>query len=170
MPVSLALTLPDQPAAGLVTWLPLGGDGFTAPHSAYLLGRVALANDAGGGLAVTTITLDPRYESIVSQVMFQKDSVAAATLFMLEVATANADYIDRIRSSADNAVGDAINSAAWSPAPFLKAATLTLTTPNTDTETNYLDALIYNFNKEASQVSPLNVLLACLPRAASLIT
>lgn len=60
------VTLPAQPTAGNVTYIPLGGDGFQAPQGAYSINGHAVTGDAGGGVAQLRINCDARYCSLIS--------------------------------------------------------------------------------------------------------
>ncbi len=63
MAVASTITLPAQPSQGAVTWVPLGGDGVTAPIGYYDV-DVQLVGDASGGNAVIAITFDARYTNL----------------------------------------------------------------------------------------------------------
>lgn len=67
MTVALAWELPAQPGgvSGIQTWVPLGGDGLTAPLAAYSLRAIRL-DGATSGPASIACTLDPRFCSMVS--------------------------------------------------------------------------------------------------------
>lgn len=55
-----------MPSAG-ATFVPLGGDGLSAPHAMYLVDQT-LAGAAGGGSATHTFTMDSRYCSMLQWV------------------------------------------------------------------------------------------------------
>ncbi len=49
MAVSTTFTPPAQPTAGNLTYVPLGGDGFSAPLAAYAVQDFQDIGDATGG-------------------------------------------------------------------------------------------------------------------------
>lgn len=71
MSVNSTVVLPAQPSSGTVTYVPLGGDGFTAPQAAYSVQNHAVTGDAGGGNLSVTVDMDPRFVSLVSFVSFR---------------------------------------------------------------------------------------------------
>ncbi len=65
MAVTETVTLPAQPTTGRVHIVPLGGDGFVAPHSMYTISDMQVTGDAGGGVARLTIIFDDRHCSLL---------------------------------------------------------------------------------------------------------
>ncbi len=168
MSVSNEVSLPDQDAnGGVITLRPLGGNGFDSPHSMYMCRDIQVAGDAGGGTASLRINTDPRYESIVQLVACAITSDVASTEVRLSV------YADKDRwwtaLSADTfwTTLDGISTLTWNPSAIVKASSVRLFTGNVDTESYRLGCIIYNFDIRASELIPLNVLVAALPRAAS---
>ena len=76
MAVTLAVTLPGQPVTGINTYTPLGGDGWTAPHS---VAEVSMSSpgDASAGNNTIQLTFDPRFTSIVSYVRLSNSGASA---------------------------------------------------------------------------------------------
>lgn len=64
-PISVSSThvLPDTTEA---QYIPLGGDGFAAPHFCWAVGPIFLAGDASGGNAEISVTMDDRYCSLIT--------------------------------------------------------------------------------------------------------
>ncbi len=181
MSVASALQIPDQPAAGLTEIIPMGGDGFTAPHQAQVA-TVQLAGDAGGGSSLITIRLDERYTNLVSVVSANITGAAANTNYLLDLQM-TAFEVYRILGfltfvSFGGAITGALNSVLWTPPPVLAIAPPGLAsapplvrfgTANVDGDTNLLSVRVYCFDKRARELTPLNVLLASVPRASALI-
>ncbi len=65
MSVTSAFILPAQPAAGVINWVPLGGDGVTAPLGYYEV-DAQLVGDASGGIATIAVTFDGRYTNLLA--------------------------------------------------------------------------------------------------------
>jgi len=76
MAVSDSVQLPEQPTSGFTRTQPLGGNGWSDPHSRTTC-RITLASAAGGGTNILIIRLDPRYTQLVA---FVNVSVAGATV------------------------------------------------------------------------------------------
>lgn len=47
-------------------YVPLGGDGFTAPFASYVLLSHSVVGDASGGQAVLSAVMDDRYASLIA--------------------------------------------------------------------------------------------------------
>ncbi len=168
MAVAETFAMPNQPAAGHCKHIPLGGDGFSAPHSAYSL-VVNLAGAAGGGNSTITIYGDERYTQMVSYMRNEIVGVAADTdqrMFIL------LDTLEQIQIN-DPAIHSAVTSSAsvlWKPPGVIFSsqnptdARLLFQFLNVDGDTHNIDARVYNFDKRARELTPLSILLASLPR------
>lgn len=166
MSVSVTVALPTQPAAGSSVYQPLGGNGYTAPNSYYSV-LTQLAGDASGGTNTITVTLDPRFECIVSLVQsFQTGGAAAVeheTQLLQQLPTAAPH---RARASGTGQFEGALSDTSvfsWSPPLIIDPLSVIARTENVDGDTHNALIWIYNFNKRASEVTPLNILLAALP-------
>ncbi len=84
MSVSSEITLPAQPGVGRVDWVPLGGDGVTAPQGYYDI-DVQLVGDASGGTASIVVNFDIRYTSLISFVNAKIEADTAAGEFSLDL-------------------------------------------------------------------------------------
>ncbi len=168
MSVAASVTLPDQPANGTVVLLPLGGDGNSAPRSRYEVFAFAIAGDGSGGNAVLTLTLDDVYESLVMQVScFHNSPNDSENVFQL-VSRKNAVAINAVTAHLLAEAGPTSRALAiWCPPPLINVTEVNLTTPNLNTETYQMSVTILNFNKRASERTPLNILYASLPRGTS---
>lgn len=82
MTAAAVFELPNQPSSsapdamtGAVTYVPLGGDGKTAPIGAYSLRSLNLPGD-GVGAASIAVAMDPRYASLI---VFMHGAIEDAT-------------------------------------------------------------------------------------------
>jgi len=158
------LTLPAQPAAGSNEYIPLGGDGWTAPQSAFMV-DMQITGDASGGNSVLTIERDNRFEQIVSFL-----SIESVHTLALQFALG----IRRIPGITIHHVGVApittavsLTSVLWAPPAFIDPTGWEAVFPNIDTIVSRFRCLVYNFNIQASHKIPLNILLSSLPRSPS---
>jgi len=170
--VSEATNLTAQPASGIgsISYLPLGGNGFLAPHSAYLA-SVGITCDASGGTAELILLRDDRFQHLV-QFMQLRLVASTARLYELTIGKATSisatDVTTRVQGI--TRVGPAGNTTAhWDPPPIFDVTRLQTSTVNTDTVVVTLTALIYNFDIRADKQVPLNVLLENVPRASTLL-
>lgn len=167
MSVTATLQLPEQPSIGRTIIRPLGGDGYTSPMSAYLVELFSVVTDASGGTASLNVLLDPQYESIIN--------IAQCTI---TAAAASADLRFDFFSRANSASGtfgleipgtasfDADTGAQCmlTPPPIFDVGRISVVSDNIDAQTFRLSCVIFNFKRDAAQVTPLAVLLASLPR------
>lgn len=83
MSVAVSFSLPDQPpAGGTTTYIPMGGDGRTAPFAAYAVRQAVATGDASSDSLSMTISMDPQFSSLVSY----------ATVQLLQGTSADAEY------------------------------------------------------------------------------
>jgi len=183
--VNTDVQIPDQPTTGAVIYQPLGGNGKTDPHAAYLV-RIESTGDASGGFHSIRMRFDPKFAVMVSYVKFAA-----------ELASGVADV--RIRYTGDQSSGiggqqvfaacttsgigmGAGNQTAgclWCPAPQIVSAGagdvqdppfLNAITGNTNGEVLELEAYMYLFDKRARELTPMSVLLGSLARGSTLST
>lgn len=163
--VSATVTLPAQPAVGAVEYIPLGGNGYTAPHAAYDV-EISVTGAAGGGAADLRILLDPRFCSLVSYVFLQNvQDTAADAEFRVFIdgggAPAQVDAGD-ITSVAATVSSASINRT-WNPTPVVlfgpRAPIIGLSMTNVDSDVITLSTMIYLFNINARQATPMGPLL-----------
>jgi len=154
--------LPAQPTNGTVEYVPLGGDGYTAPHGAYLVKSMELAGDASAGKAQNAVIMDARFCSLLSY----------ATLQIVQATPADADFRmvfgTSIDQGAETATATTLStvtvSRTWRPVPLIQpgggaAPTLFILAENVNGDDYFLDALIYVFNIRAREIGPLGYLL-----------
>lgn len=168
MAVSITLNVPDQPAQGGLEFLPLGGDGKTAPLGCYLL-DAQIDGDASAGNAGININLDPRYTNLVAFINFQADSTTAGPEFILQLrqtGTGSTVTGPRIVGTAPQVALSGIASFLWYPPPiyYPGAGFISLTCLNVDaTETYSINAEIYCFDIDVRKLAPLYLLQLNVP-------
>lgn len=159
--------------------MPLGGDGFTSPHSLYIVHAV-LDSDASGGSNSITVRFDPRYTSLVSYLQTQVTSGAAAIGCRMEIRTSALENVTLQQEMPLVAVSGQLRTQGvlWTPpALMVTAETAPATSPpfytsaidNVDTEALLLTARIYNFDRRARELAPLNLLLSSLTRSVGAV-
>lgn len=167
MAVTKTVVLPAQgPDAGDITRLrPLGGNGLRGPQSLFEV-QVTLAGDAGGGASDITVVFDTRFESILLCADNVNTGTALDRTAVFELGSSVPFF------GVGTAQGNAITSqsiASWSPPPIVGRDQVKISTNNIDGDSQVITLLIYNYQKRASELVPLSVLLSSLPRAATFI-
>lgn len=123
MSVSATVTLPAQPAQGALNYIPLGGDGRSAPLGCYFC-RLEVDGDAGGGTAAVTINFDPRYTNLVAYVNVLIEADAAAGDFATwiaqsgQVATPDRVFVVGTIPNVATGVSTDNSSFLWYPPPI----------------------------------------------------
>lgn len=171
MSVSVSLDLPDQPAAGGVTYTPLGGDGWTSPHSVFEV-TVNSAGDVSGGNNDIDVDFDPRFQSVVTYAAIRNSSASVAIEMRMTLLPALPRSSPQLQAFCNavppNAI-DATNLMTWCPPPIPHFTRLQARTINADGDSLSLFMYIYNFQITVLQQVPLASILASLPRAESVI-
>lgn len=75
------VSFPDESA----TYVPLGGDGFSAPFAMYIVDR-SVTGDASGGAVTQSFTMDERYCSLVRWIGMSIGQTNADTQYRLNIA------------------------------------------------------------------------------------
>lgn len=166
MGIGQEFTLPNQPAAGSAVYLPLGGNGFLAPHSAYSIDMQITGDASGGGIAFR-IDRDERFEHLIQSMMLQVDGSAAIQYKFEVFRHADSIFINAGTSSATTAANADGAYQLWTPPAMIDPSFWRLKVTNVDGVQVKFKCLIYNFNIEASKKIPLNLLLQNVPRSAS---
>ncbi len=165
--VSSTVTLPDQPTSGTVSYVPLGGDGFSAPFASYNIRSMGVTGAAGGGSAVLRVNMDPRFCSLVAFIALQNAQVSALDAdFKVRIAS------DRMAVPTHSGLITAINasvasvtvSTTWEPPPIVLpggGANSFLDTRmlNVDSDEYTIDVLIYLFDIRVRELTPMGPLL-----------
>lgn len=166
MSVSDTVVLPAQPAEGSSVYLPLGGgDGWTAPLSAYSVLH-SLTMDASGGVASIATTFDARFENILVSLAGLTTGVAGAQdfqEFLIQDQPPAAGHRAR-------AFGEGIQTGIsdecifnWAPPLILFQNRCVTTAPNTDNGILHQFAWIFCFNIRVFEKVPLNIILGSIP-------
>lgn len=162
------IDLPNQPAEnGSIDFIPLGGNGLVAPHSAFY-GSVNLVGNATGGLITITVNRDPRFEHVVAFLACDKLQEAAAG-FRFSIGRPSTTIHNEGVTKASGMSGDEFTSIIYAPVAMIDATHWVVRMTNVDTVEVRFKFLVYNFNIQASLKAPLPVLLASLPRAPTIV-
>lgn len=168
MSVQETVNLVDQPVAGNFEFVPLGGDGWIAPQSAYI-GDMKATGDATAGDVRMKVLRDDRFEHLI-QFLAGSSGQNSAQDYRFAIARRLGLNIHQIGTTKASGVTDEVlNSILWTPPPMIAPVEWTLTMDNTDTIAYDFKFVVYNFNIRATEKVPLNVLLSSLTRAGSAI-
>ena len=169
------LQLPNSPALGTVTYLPLGGDGFTAPFAAWSVANFETAHTATGRVE-QAILMDPRYCSLIA---WCTTSVAQAITADQDVRITIPSPTSRVYpeqnfqgnvESVVSVLGGRDVEVQWQPTPFILPGGLRSTTsadvpritarwPNVVNDSSFMDLLVYLFDIRVREVTPMGPLL-----------
>lgn len=176
MSVTVNLTLPAQPVAGLVSLIDLGGDGIISPRSALQF-RVQSDGDASAGTNIITITMDPSYTAVVNYLgVTGIGALSQAVRFALRPGPEAADNIVNVGLATDGGLGLAMTAAWVPPAIVLQAkdSPIDETLPgvqflvvNTDDEDWVFKGQLYIYDKSAVFDTGVEKLLAPLTRSSN---
>lgn len=166
--ITTSRTLPAQPTIGVVNYVPLGGDGFTAPHAAYAVSGFGQNGTATGGVAKIVLTMDPRFVSLVSYVTYSIEQAASADAEVALLLSASDGHVPQQKHQAlITAVADAFTpqvAVTWAPSPVLlpggaKSPNIVCSAVNVDANTYFLSTFIYLFNIRVREETPMGPLL-----------
>ncbi len=163
------VTLPAQPTAGAVNYVPLGGDGYTSPFAAYSVVNYQVSGDVSGGTLTARINMDNRFCALVSYVTLQN---VQATPGDAEIRLTISDTLNRVPRLAEQgdvtsvAVGvtTASITKTWFPTPTILpggpiSPFINASMANVDSDEMFLDAWIYLFNIAVREKTPMGPLL-----------
>ncbi len=163
--------LPAQPAAGAVDYIPLGGNGFTAPFAAWSVEAMTVTGAPGGGAASMGVSMDMRYCSLVAFVSVSIIQVSAADAD-LRIQLTGANTTDQaenvVMPSTSATVATRTIGFTWRPTPMIlpggqrDAADLPRISArmlNVDADVYELSTLIYLFNIRVREITPMGPLL-----------
>lgn len=171
MAVTTTFTPPAQPTTGTLTYVPLGGDGYTAPQAAYAVLNHAVVGDATGGAATVLIEMDPRFCSLVSFVSFAVLQATSADIdyrLTVGISTGGTQIPAHQESGVVVAISSTVSNAEINKtsavAPMMlpgagQAGRISLSFLNVDTDTYRVSALIYLFNIRVRETTPMGPLL-----------
>lgn len=167
--VSNSVVLPLQPSTGDVRYIPLGGDGFSAPVAAYNVIGLGVTGATGGGSASLTVTFDDRYAALLSYVSVANVQVASADADISIVLTAGSlGMPTQALQENVTAISAVVNAGTirrtWSPTPVMlagaeKRGVLSFTMVNVENDAYTLSCLIYLFNIRVREMTPMGPLL-----------
>lgn len=162
MSVALTTNLPAQPTQGITNFVPLGGDGKSAPLGCYFV-RAEVDGDASGGGVNLTVNMDVRYTNLVAYVNPVINVDAAAGDFAIRIGdsdqVARAAVVGTIPHVATTVVGD--NAAfLWFPPPlyFQGGGTASFFCPNVgvlETYKLFLEIYVFDINVLRLQALPM---------------
>lgn len=171
MAVASTFTLPAQPAVGTLTYVPLGGNGFTAPHAAYAVQNFRLTGDVSGGSVKGTIVLDNRFCSLVSFVSFRIGQGTSADADYRLVVSSDAGGVqipqilesDLLTAISATVSTSTINHTSVLTPMMLPGAgnvgSIQLEFLNVDDDDYRISALIYVFDIRVRETTPMGPLL-----------
>lgn len=164
MTVTTSVTLPAQPAAGSVSFLPLGGNGWLAPQSMFMV-DIQLTGDVSGGVSQLDIFRDERFEMLIDFMMVQSDA-AAVIEYRFDIFRQVQNRVMNCGSTVEDPV-DAQSVRIFSPPAVIDPDSLRVSVANVDGDVTKFKAMIYNFNIRASERVPLDILLASVRKSSS---
>ncbi len=170
MAVAVTVTLPATPSTGSLTYVPLGGDGFTAPQAAYVVRALQVTGDAGGGAATLTIHMDPRFTSLVAYVTAQNDQASSADADLRLVITPSTGIqiaaltLQQPVVATSATVNSTTIGLTWNPTPLLmpgaaNTGRIIMKMLNVLADEYRLSAHIYLFNIRVRELTPMGPLL-----------
>lgn len=161
MSITVDQSLPDAPVAGNLIYVPLGGDGLSAPHAAWQVNTHAIADDSGGVLTINC-TMDDRFVSLVPWVLMEATQTTPADVEALLNIGHLAQRFDLL-SIADATAGGANHATVFKPPPLLlpggTSQVLKFRTANVDNTTWKLKSYILLFRIDVREKYPLGPLL-----------
>lgn len=164
--VSSSFTLPNQPANGVVTQVPLGGDGYTAPFAMYTVVNFATTGDATGGAQTMNMVMDNRYCALLGYASMTSTAPADIDIRWSLVGVLGGTVPLMVRAASIDRISSTVTTATvndtWLPPAFIMPgadpATLTLAVINTDTLIVQVHAVIFLYNINARQKMPFGIL------------
>jgi hypothetical protein len=169
--VSSTVVLPAQPTDGVVTYVPLGGDGLTAPQGAYAVVNFELTGASGGGASTLIVQMDPRYCSLVAFASFRiLQTTSADADFRLTVGsqTGGRQIPQLLESGPVVAISSVVSNSEINKTLKLQplilpgagnVGQLRLDTLNVENDVTMLSALIYLFDIRVRELTPMGPLL-----------
>ncbi len=131
-----------------------------------MVNNVDLAMDASGGTATITVELDPQFECLIQVITLQVIGPASNVDFRMNVSRNGGGNIIVV-GSAFKPSFDSSAYASWNPSAIIDPANFNIRSGNVTGDSLRMNAMIYNFQKRASEKVPLDQLLASLPRGSS---
>ncbi len=168
-PISIAETivLPAQPAIGAVTYIPLGGDGFTAPIAAYSVQGFEMDGDASGGVLTQSIRTDERYCALVAYVSGSINQATPANADSRQTIASTRQVPIMVNSNVIVALAAAFTAEVnvmWAPPPVILPGTtdtglISNIWENVLNDTYRMHCLVYIFDIRVRELTPMGGLL-----------
>lgn len=165
MTVNVDLVLPAQPVSGSTIYIPLAGNGYTSPHSAFAVSAV-VTMDASGGVAALRLARDERWEHLVVLMAALVSNTTVAPIQFDITSTSTA--VSFVTSKIPTLLPGGTQAAIFTPPPIINPITMNIRAANVDSFTLTASFMVYNFKIDASKQIPLDVLLASVPTGGSL--
>jgi len=166
MSVIDTIVLPGQGATGSVRYVPLGGNGYTAPHAMFQVRAWAVTGDASGGTMRLDLTMDDRYCSLMAYASMTSDSAndPSGVRWVLQGARAPQMFRANLIPALSATINAGVIADTYLPPVFVtpgeSPVTLSLVMLNEDTKIMQMHASIYVFNINARQKVPMHLLVA----------
>ncbi len=152
-------------------YVPLGGDGFTAPFAAYTVDRFQVGGAAGGGTARLTVTMDPKFCALIQYATWSiNQATGAAAEFKLRITALQQSIpllIDQgsVTNITATISGSEQVARTWEPTPVILpgsggvAPFLEATWSNIDVNEYFLSLQVFLFNIRVRELTPMGPLL-----------
>lgn len=165
--VTATFTMPDQPAAGTLDRIPLGGDGFTAPLAAYSIQGNRGTGDAGGGALFVQAIMDQRFVSLVAYATLQLQQATPGDVdirMSIGGLRQPAQLLQEPIVATSSTMSAQTITKTWTPTPYLLPGggvqpDLLFTVANVLADVLSMDALIYLFDIRVRELTPTGPLL-----------
>lgn len=160
MAVTATVQLPDNPSpAGVVRFVPLGGNGFTAPFAMYTVRNFAISGDGSGGDHTLSVIMDPKFCSVVAYASMQIDVASAnrAIHWQLSSAAVPPQFLNATLTRVDASLSGSQIAHTWMPPAWInpgtagQAPTLLISVDNVNTEVLNLNMAVLLFNIRARE-------------------
>ena len=179
MSVAASVTLPAQPTTGVTRYIELGGDGLTSPKLVATC-KIQVASDATSGTSTLTIFGDDTFVMIPNWIIsgIQNTSLVGANLPLEQRVDNYGSGNDRLIYSSvaeKTVIGAAMTTLIPPPmimeqlGPSDPLPSVNSIIANVDTETHTLIAQFFLFDRFARSETPIEKLLASIPRSSAQI-
>jgi len=154
-----------------VGYVPLGGDGYTAPFAAYTVDLMEDVGDGSGGTATLTVTMDPRFCALVQYATWDiAQATPAAAEFRVRLGALQQKVPIQTDQGTQANISATVSSSrevtrVWEPVPVVlpggegPAPFLEGKWANVDTDVYRLSIQIFLFNIRVREVTPMGPIL-----------
>lgn len=156
-------TAPNQPTTGSLSYVPLGGNGRTAPFAYYAIKNAQVTGDGTGGTATIRVRMDDRYAAFVAHAVasVQQGTPADAEFrWTLTSSPGPVAAYSGVKTSNGGSVSSTSIDVPWVPPPIVQGggdtgAQLAVAFDNVDSDVYLLNALILLFDIRVRELTPL---------------